>query len=170
MIESDDKKSGIQLEEMQFTPSVWGPFFWHTIHIAALGYPKNPTYTDKRAAKEFFEALQFMLPCGVCRDHYANHIKSKPISTFLDKRADLFRWTIDIHNEVNRSLNKPQWTEQEVMAYYARLGRRDRSPVWTKEDMKEVDMISFLQGFVVGSIGLGVLGGGIYYLNKLNYM
>ena len=111
-----------------------------------------------------------MLPCGVYRDHYAKHIKAKPISTFLDKRADLFRWTIDIHNEVNRSLNKPQWTEQEVMAYYARLGRRDRSPVWTKEDMKEVDMISFLQGFVTGSIGLGVLGGGVYYLNKLNYL
>jgi hypothetical protein len=33
--------------------------------------------------------------------------------------------------------------------------------------MKEVDMISFLQGFVVGSIGLGILGGGIYYLDLL---
>ena len=42
---------------MQFPPSVWGPFFWHTIHIVALGYPKNPTYTDKKCAKEFYESL-----------------------------------------------------------------------------------------------------------------
>ena len=42
---------------MQFPPSVWGPFFWHTIHIVALGYPKSPTYTDKKCAKEFYESL-----------------------------------------------------------------------------------------------------------------
>jgi len=155
---------------MQFTPSVWGPFFWHTIHIAALGYPKDPTYTDKRAAKEFFESLQFMLPCGVCREHYSKHIKESPISTFLDRRADLFRWTITIHNEVNKSLHKPQWTEQEVMGYYARLGKRDRSPVWTKEDMKEVDLSSFVRGFAVATLGLGVIGGGLWALHRMNYV
>lgn len=153
---------------MQFSPNVWGPFFWHTMHVAALGYPKEPTYTDKKAAKEFYESLQFMLPCGVCREHYARHIQSNPISTFLDRRADLFRWTIMVHNEVNKTLKKPEMTEQEVMGYYSRLGKRDRSPVWTKEDMREVDMQSFLRGLLVGSIGLGILGGGIWGLNKLN--
>jgi hypothetical protein len=38
-------------------PTTWGPFFWHTIHIIALGYPKNPTYTDKKCVKEFYESL-----------------------------------------------------------------------------------------------------------------
>jgi len=153
---------------MQFSPTVWGPFFWHTIHIAALGYSKEPTYTDKRAAKEFYESLQFMLPCGVCREHYAKHLKANPISPFLDKRQDLFRWTVTVHNEVNKSLNKPVLTEQEVLAYYVRLGQRDRSPVWTKEDMREVDLHSFIRGFCVGFLGLGVIGGGIWGLNKLN--
>ena len=153
---------------MQFSPNVWGPFFWHTMHIAALGYPKEPTYTDKKAAKDFFESLQFMLPCGVCREHYGKHIQSHPISTFLDRRADLFRWTITVHNEVNKSLNKPVWTEQEVMGYYAKLGKRDRSPVWTKEDMKEVDMQSFFRGLLVGFAGVAVIGGGAWLLNKMN--
>jgi hypothetical protein len=155
---------------MHIPPETWGPFFWHTIHIVALGYPTNPSYTDKRAAKEFYESLQHMLPCGVCREHYAKHLVANPISTFLDRRVDLFRWTIQIHNEVNKSLNKPQWTEQEVMAYYARLGKRERSPVWTKEDMKEVDLASFVRGFVVGTIGIGLVGGGAWLLNKLNYL
>ena len=152
---------------MQFSPKVWGPFFWHTIHIAALGYPQNPTYTDKKAAKEFFESLQWMLPCSVCRDHYAKHIVENPISTFLDKRADLFRWTIDIHNAVNESLQKPKWTEQEVLSYYNRLGKRDRSPVWTKEDMNEVDHRSFVKGFITGSAILSTLGGVFYFLHHL---
>ena len=153
---------------MQFSPNVWGPFFWHTMHVAALGYPKEPTYTDKKAAKEFYESLQFMLPCGVCREHYARHIQSNPISTFLDRRADLFRWTIMVHNEVNKTLGKPEMTEQEVMGYYSRLGKRDRSPVWTKEDMREVDMQSFLRGLLVGFAGVAIIGGGAWALNKMN--
>ena len=88
----------------------------------------------------------------------------------MDKRQDLFRWTVTVHNEVNKSLNKPVLTEQEVLAYYIRLGQRDRSPVWTKEDMREVDLQSFIRGFCVGFLGLGILGGGIWGLNKLNML
>jgi FAD-linked sulfhydryl oxidase len=153
---------------MQFSPNVWGPFFWHTMHVAALGYPKEPSYTEKKAAKEFYESLQFMLPCGVCREHYAKHIQANPISTFLDRRADLFRWTIMVHNEVNKTLKKPEMSEQEVMGYYSRLGKRDRSPVWTKEDMREVDMQSFLRGLLVGFAGVAIIGGGAWALNKMN--
>jgi len=151
---------------MQFPPMVWGPFFWHTIHIVALGYPKEPTYTDKRAAKEFYEAFAFLLPCGVCRDHYTQHLRAHPIGPFLDSRRDLLKWTIMIHNEVNKMLNKPVWTEQEVIDYYTRLGKRERSPVWTKEDMKEVDVASFVRGFLTGTAGLSLLGGAVWVINK----
>ena len=153
---------------MQFPPTVWGPFFWHTIHIIALGYPINPTYTDKKCAKEFFESLAYLLPCGICREHYAKHLEANPISTFVDTKKDLLKWTILIHNEVNKSLNKPVWTEYEVLKYYERLGKRNRSPVWTKEDMKEVDYQSFIRGFLVGSAVLGSALGAVYFINKYN--
>lgn len=151
---------------MQFPPAVWGPFFWHTIHIVALGYPKEPNYTDKRAAKEFYESLSFLLPCGVCREHYSKHLQANPITTFLDTRKDLLTWTILIHNEVNKMLNKPTWTEQEVIDYYIRLGKRERSPVWKKEDMKEVDVQSFVRGFFTGTAGLAALGATVWVVNK----
>ena len=152
---------------MQFPPSVWGPFFWHTIHIVALGYPKNPTYTDKKCAKEFYEALAFLLPCSVCREHYKEYVQEKPISTFLDSRTDLIKCTIQIHNKVNKMLGKPEWTLEEVLSYYEKVGARNRSPVWTKEDMKEVDYSSFLKGFLTGSVVLSVVGGVMYAINKL---
>ena len=152
---------------MQFPPSVWGPFFWHTIHIVALGYPKNPTYTDKKCSKEFYEALAFLLPCSVCREHYKEYVQEKPISTFLDSRTDLIKWTIQIHNKVNKMLGKPEWTLEEVLSYYEKVGARNRSPVWTKEDMKEVDYSSFVKGFLTGSVVLSIVGGVIYAVNKL---
>ena len=152
---------------MIFPPSVWGPFFWHTIHIVAIGYPKNPTYIDKKCAKEFYESLAYLIPCSVCRTHYKEHITSNPLTPFLDSRTDLIKWTVDIHNSVNKMLGKPEWTMEEVMAYYERIGNRDRSPVWTKEDMNEVDYRSFIKGFITGSAILSTLGGVFYFLNRI---
>ena len=155
------------INRMQFPPSVWGPFFWHTIHIVALGYSKNPTYTDKKCAKEFYESLAFLLPCSICREHYKEYLQEKPISTFLDSRTDLIKWTIQIHNKVNKMLGKPEWTLEEVLSYYEKVGARNRSPVWTKEDMKEVDYSSFVKGFLTGSVVLSIVGGVIYAVHKL---
>ena len=152
---------------MDFPPTVWGPFFWHTIHIVALGYPKNPTYTDKKCAKEFYESFAFLIPCAICRQHYTEHLSKKPLTPYLDSRSDLLKWTIDIHNQVNKMLGKPEWTETEVISYYERLGRRNRSPVWTKEDMKEVDYKSFVKGFITGGLIVSGISGVIYILNRL---
>ena len=152
---------------MIFPPSVWGPFFWHTIHIVAIGYPKKPTYIDKKCAKEFYESLAYLIPCSVCRTHYKEHITSNPLTPFLDSRTDLIKWTVDIHNSVNKMLGKPEWSMEEVMAYYERIGNRNRSPIWTKEDMNEVDYRSFIKGFITGSAILSTMGGVFYFLNRI---
>jgi predicted lactoylglutathione lyase len=137
------------------------------MHIVALGYSKNPTYTDKKCAKEFYESLAFLLPCSICREHYKEYLQEKPISTFLDSRTDLIKWTVQIHNKVNKMLGKPEWTLEEVLSYYEKVGARNRSPVWTKEDMKEVDYGSFVKGFLTGSVVLSVVGGVMYAVHKL---
>ena len=148
---------------MHIPPDTWGPFFWHTIHIAALGYPQDPSYAQKRAAKEFFDSLKFMIPCAICREHYITHLEKYPISPHLDRRSDLFRWTILLHNEVNKTLQKPVKTEAEVLQYYSRIGHRGRSPVWTPEDFVEADWAARLQGIGIG-LGLAVALGGVYWL------
>lgn len=147
---------------MRFPPPVWGPFFWHTIHLVAIGYPRTPTYTDKKCAKEFYESLAFLLPCAVCRDHYKEHLSTSPLTPFLDSRTDLIRWTVDIHNKVNKTLGKREWSLEEVLTYYERLGRRNRSPVWQKEDLAEVDYRSFVKGFLTGIVLLSVAGATVY--------
>jgi hypothetical protein len=152
---------------MHISPEVWGPFFWHTIHIVALGYPKNPTYTDKKCAKNFSESLAYLIPCAICREHYKEHLGTNPITTFLDSRTDLIKWTIEVHNSVNKKLGKAEWTLPEVLAYYEKLGSRNRSPVWTKEDMNEVDYRSFVKGFITGAAILSTLGGVFYFLHHL---
>ena len=132
---------------------MWGPFFWNTIHITALGYPTDPSYAQKRAAKEFFESLAQLLPCPVCRGHYAEHLQKYPISPHLDKRADLFRWTVNLHNEVNKTLGKAVMSEIQVIYFYKRIGTRDKSPVINQDMIDEVDVRSMMKG---GFMGAGI--------------
>jgi hypothetical protein len=142
---------------MHMPPEVWGPFFWNTIHITALGYPKAPTYSDKKAAKEFFESLLYLIPCPICRTHYAEHLKEKPISPFLDTRQDIFLWTVDLHNRVNKILGKAEIKADDSISYYKNLGKLGRSPIWTPDDFNTMQLKSISVGAVIGIIaGIGV--------------
>ena len=148
---------------MHVPPEVWGPFFWHTIHIVALGYPQDPSYGHKKATKEFFESLQQLIPCPICKQHYTSHMAKIPIGPSLDNRKDLFRWTIDLHNEVNTMLGKRKYTETEVIEYYTRLGKRARSPVVTAQDFMEADQQAMLKGVTAGIAVMALVGGVMYF-------
>jgi hypothetical protein len=126
------------------------------MHIVALGYPKSPSYAQKKAAKEFYESLAFLIPCPVCREHYTKHLVKTPISPHLDRRDDLFRWTVNLHNEVNALLGKPRMLESNVLYYYKRIGAIGRNPVINQDSLDEVDLRSMIKG---GFIGGGVMFG-----------
>jgi hypothetical protein len=129
------------------------------MHIVALGYPKSPTYGEKRAAKEFYESMAFLIPCPVCREHYSTNLKKYPLTPHLDTRDDLFRWTVMIHNEVNKVTGKAIVPEAEAIYYYRRIGARGKSPLINQDTLDELDYRSMIKGALLGG-GL-VLGAGV---------
>ena len=151
---------------LKLPPSVWGPVFWNTIHIIALAYPKQPSYADKKAAKDLFESLTFLLPCPICRVHLKEHLAKNPISPHLDRKEDLFKWTVVLHNEVNKSLNKPTLTELEALYYIKRLGAREVSPMITSDMLDEIDMRSMVKGGFIGGGVVFMIGLAIYFFSK----
>jgi hypothetical protein len=140
--------------------------FWHTIHVVALSYPSNPNYAQKRAAKEFYESMAELIPCPMCREHYKEHLKKLPLSPHLDRRDDLFRWTVQLHNEVNIMLKKPVVSETESINFYARLGARERSPFITQVDLEEIDARSMMKGAMIGAAVVGVAGGLLWWSSR----
>jgi len=111
-------------QEAQFpyigmSPAVWGPIFWSTIHIVTIGYPDSPSQDEQRSAVAFFESLKAVIPCPICREHYAMNLAKLPVRA--ESRASLVRWAFTIHNMVNEQLEKRPITFDEFIAHMKEL-------------------------------------------------
>ena len=73
---------------------------------------------NKRKYYNFFMNLKDVLPCKKCQAHYKENIQKYDLSNNLDSRQDLVQWLIDIHNEVNKLLNKEIWSVDRAKLFY----------------------------------------------------
>lgn len=103
---------------MGLNPNIWGPYGWFFIHSVALNYPTNPTIKDKNNYKIFFESLSYILPCNMCSEHYKSYINEHPIDNFLNDNISLNKWTMEMHNNVNRLNNKKEIDYKEYIDIY----------------------------------------------------
>ncbi len=97
---------------MGLSPSVWGKEAWHFIHLVALTYPIKPTKKDTEEYSKFFQSLGRVLPCEVCAYHYSQKIKEHPPK--LGSQMELFQWTVDIHNSVNKEHGKKIYSYEQA--------------------------------------------------------
>ena len=83
-------------------PNIWGPPAWLFLHSITFNYPKNPSENDKNNYNTFFNSLKYVIPCPICKEHYAKNLLKLPIR--LNTRDDLIRWLgaaeLPIHREI----------------------------------------------------------------------
>lgn len=98
---------------MGLSPEIWGSSGWRFIHSVALAYPIEPTEEDKENYKKFFESIPKVLPCSICGEHFQEKLDTMPL--ILDTKKDLWEWTVDAHNQVNKENGKKELTYDEAM-------------------------------------------------------
>ena len=101
------------MDNNSISPTVWGPSGWAFIHYVALGYPNNPSMKDNNDYKNYYYNLAHVIPCEKCKEHYKETIIDNPPKT--QNKDELFKWTVDIHNIVNKRLNKPTLTYTDAL-------------------------------------------------------
>jgi len=94
---------------MGLYPPSWGPKFWPIIHLLAFRYKMSPPH-NQEAIHQFFENLCFLLPCEHCENHCGAYMKQYP----PDYSGDLFKWTVDFHNFVNKNKGMREYTLDEA--------------------------------------------------------
>jgi len=106
-------------------PNIWGPKFWFALHSVSFTYPFYPDEADKERYKTFFNLLEYVLPCVVCRVNYSKNIRGYPIDGHLKDRKTLVKWLIDLHNMVNVENGKPSLNYEEAISVYEKAyGRK----------------------------------------------
>ena len=98
--------------------TVWGPHLWFYLHTISFNYPEKPLQEEKNNYYNFFYSLTKTLPCIFCRNHYTEFFNQNPIRPHLDTTKNLILWVLKCHNNVNKLHNKPEWTFEQLDAYY----------------------------------------------------
>jgi len=98
-------------------PDVWGPHGWKFIHYITLGYPNQPSIEIKERYLNFFNSLKYVIPCSICGVNFIKHMEEYPLTDkILSNKTDFINWGILMHNLVNISNNKPQYSNAEGLA------------------------------------------------------
>ncbi len=108
------------------TKSDCGRPTWFTIHLSALYSEENENMVLHY--KNFLEALQYILPCEQCQAHLRENIKYINFKNCGKSNKDLFRCSWELHNIVNRSLNKYTPSFEEALNYYSIQNLKKSSP------------------------------------------
>jgi len=146
-------------------PAVWGPIFWRTMHLVTIGYPAFPSKDEQIAAVAFFDSLQFMIPCPICKEHYKDNLKNFPVTDAVENKQKLIRWLFDLHNTINTQLGKPAISWREFVYSIAELAVLPKFSFTDAINAQRPSMMPNTQSllFLVAGIGLGAAG---YYAYK----
>lgn len=97
----------------------WGPYFWGSLHLACLSTSVELSEQEKEAVRTFVDSLTKLLPCPMCRVHFAEVLAKIPLEPALASGPELFSWSVAVHNEVNMSIGKPVYTVEEAFVYWS---------------------------------------------------
>lgn len=105
--------------EVNIDSSIWGPHAWFFLDTVALAYPEHPTSDQIIQYKNFFNALEFVLPCAACRYHYKQYLTQHPLTLkVLNDKSSFIGWLLSCHNNVRQKQHKPVFTLQEFYNFY----------------------------------------------------
>ena len=105
-------------------PTIWGPYMWFSLHSVTFAYPFKPTKEQAEKMEIFFNNLEYVIPCKICRINLSKNMRKHPIKKNLSTRKQLVYWLIDIHNMVNFENNKKILSYEEVMQIYEKIYRK----------------------------------------------
>lgn len=111
---------------MGIDPTVWGPSMWSIIHLVCLQAPKEIDANVRNSYYMFFTMMPYILPCDKCREHWLTHIHTYPLDDALSTRDDLFRWSINMHNLVNKSLGKPEVSYEVALEHWTDVSKNKK--------------------------------------------
>jgi hypothetical protein len=112
---------------MGILPKIWGPNAWTFIHLMVLSEKEPFDSSRLKYYEQFFTLLTSLLPCEACRNHLIENISMMTKIESIQTKRELFNWTIDLHNRVNKMLGAKQWDFETAYEYWVSISEGKRS-------------------------------------------
>jgi hypothetical protein len=108
----------------------------------------------------FYRSLEHVIPCPICRAHYSQALKDKPVEDVVKSRDALVQWLFDLHNTVNQQLGKSTITWEQYVETMKRLSQQSTLTFYEQPSTMTPMIAAGLGGIFVGILG--------YYLYNHN--
>ena len=114
-----------------FVSSIWGPALWFSIHCMSMNYPSSPTSAEKQHYRKWFEGLEYVLPCGICRSNFRQNLKDigYDADLHLESRLMFSYIVFKLHNNVRKMQGKStDMTFNDCILFYEQFRAQDCIP------------------------------------------
>ena len=140
-------------QRINISPRCWGPPTWQMLHSMAHAYPEKPSAEEQRQARNFAEALGYMLPCEKCRNHYQD-LYSKLGQSLHLSREHMEDYYFQVHNAVNLATGKPTLTRTELDERLREWKRAGAAATTAHADGNQGGGLCWMIGFIVAMLFL----------------
>jgi FAD-linked sulfhydryl oxidase len=89
---------------------------WKVFHTMMAKFPDTPTEEDSSALKSYIFLFARLYPCGDCARHFQQILAKFPPQ--VGSRSSAAAWACHVHNEVNKSLKKPEFDCTKIGDFY----------------------------------------------------
>lgn len=99
----------------------WARPLWIFIYTLLATYPDNPSIETQQYAYNFMIALQAVMPCPTCAEHFLAHISSPGFKEALKTKLGFAKWIFHVHNDINLRTNKPTLSYEQSIDVVSQL-------------------------------------------------
>lgn len=105
----------------------WARPLWIFIYTLLATYPDHPSVETQLHTYNFLIALQAVMPCSTCAEHFLAHLSSPGFRESLKSKIGFAKWIFHVHNDINLRTNKPTLSFEQSIDVVSQL------VVWPRE-------------------------------------
>lgn len=92
---------------------------WKSLHMISFLYLVNPNTKSQLLIFNLLNKELIKIPCPTCRNHYIEYKKKcKDLKEVCKTKLKFIIWLIDFHNNVNKRLEKKEFSYKEIFELY----------------------------------------------------
>lgn len=145
---------------MGLNPNSWGPQGWHFLHAIAFTFPESPNEDQRVQYQNYFHSLAHVLPCELCRENFKKKLIHTPPP--MDNGTNMFKWTVDLHNEVNKANGKPELSYDQAFEEFKKNSKPGKTESNYDAATRYLTCSAVgltLGGLLAGKKGIVIIGG-----------